>query len=147
MPLFFGLFQGLMPVLGYFAGSLAVDIIESYAGLVALVILGAIGGKMVWDGTHPDNEKNLEAARNRVSIGSILLQAIATSIDAFAVGVTFTASTGSIFVKGGIIAVCTFVLCLAMVALGRKLGERFGSRAQIVGGVVLILIGLRAFFF
>lgn len=146
MPLFFGLFQGLMPTLGYFAGSLAGEFVERYSGIIALVILGAVGCKMVWDGLHASEEEDLAAARNRVSIASILLQAVATSIDAFAVGITLAATAEPIFVDAGIIAACTFVLCLVMVALGRKLGERFGARAQVVGGAVLVLIGLRAFF-
>ena len=147
MPLFFGLFQGLMPALGYFAGSLAHDFVEAYSGIIALVILGIVGGKMVWDGLHDDEDEELEAVRDHVSITSILFQAVATSIDAFAVGITFAATNEPIFVDAGIIAACTFVLCLAMVAVGRRLGEHFGARAQIAGGIVLILIGLRAFLF
>lgn len=145
MPLFFGLFQGLMPALGFFAGSLAADVIERYAGLVALVILGFIGGKMIWDGLHPDADAGQDAPAT-ISVASIVLQAVATSIDAFAVGVTFAATGEPILLDACIIAACTFVLCVAMVALGRRLGEHFGDRAQIIGGIVLVLIGLRAFF-
>ena len=144
MPAFFGLFQGIMPTLGYFAGSLAADFIERYAGVVALVILGVVGGKMVWDGLHPAADE-VEAARDKVSVPSIALQAVATSIDAFAVGVTLAATSEPILLDASIIAACTFLLCVLMVAAGRRLGERFGNRAQVVGGLVLILIGLRAF--
>lgn len=147
MPLFFGLFQGLMPTLGYFTGSLAASVVETYAGIIALVILGIVGGKMLWDGLHDDESEDLEAAHDHVSIGAILAQAVATSIDAFAVGVTFAATREPILLDACIIALCTFLLCLAMVFVGRRLGEHFGARAQIVGGIVLILIGLRAFFF
>ena len=101
---------------------------------------------MIWDGIRGSNEADIEAARNKVSVASILLQAIATSIDAFAVGVTFAATREPILLDASIIALCTFVLCLAMVWAGRRLGQRFGSRAQVVGGIVLVLIGLRAFF-
>ena len=147
MPLFFGLFQGLMPVLGYYAGSLAGDFVETYSGIIALVILGFVGGKMLWDGIHDSGEDELEAASDHVSIASILAQAVATSIDAFAVGITLAATSEPIFVDAGIIALCTFLLCLVMVALGRKLGEHFGARAQIAGGIILILIGIKACFF
>ncbi len=148
MPLLFGLFQGLMPVLGYYAGSLAGDFVERYSGIIALLILGFVGGKMLWDGIHDDNgEDELEAARDHVSLASMLAQAVATSIDAFAVGITLAATREPVFVDAGIIALCTFVLCLAMVVVGRKLGEHFGARAQIAGGIVLILIGIKACFF
>ena len=134
-------------MLGYYAGSLAGDFIESYSGIIALVILGFVGGKMLWDGIHDDEEDELEAARDHISLASILAQAVATSIDAFAVGITFAATSEPIFLDAAIIALCTFVLCLVMVAIGRRLGERFGARAQIIGGIVLIVIGLKACFF
>ena len=146
MPLFFGLFQGLMPALGFYTGSLAGSFVETYSGIIALLILGFVGGKMVWDGLHEDADE-IEAARDHVSLASILLQAVATSIDAFAVGITFAATGEAIFRNAGIIALCTFVLCLAMVAVGRRLGEHFGSRAQIIGGIVLIVIGIKSCFF
>ncbi len=143
MPLFFGVFQGLMPALGYFAGTFAADFVDRYSGIIALVILGFVGGKMIWDGLHPDEDGE---GSEGLGVPSIVVQAVATSIDAFAVGVTFTGAGPSIFLYAGIIALCTFALCSCMVVVGRKLGERFGSRAQIVGGVVLVAIGLRAFF-
>ena len=146
MPLLFGLFQGLMPTLGFFTGSLAAEFIETYAGIIAFVILGFVGTKMVWDGLHPDPEGASPGA-DRIGVASILLQALATSIDAFAVGVTFAATGEPIFFAAAIIALCTFLLCLCMVAVGRKLGERFGAYAQVVGGVVLIVVGLRALLF
>ena len=142
MPLFFGFFQGLMPTLGYFTGSLAGSFIEHYAGLVAFAILGVVGGKMVWDGLHPDGED--PAAAQHLGVASIAMQAVATSIDAFAVGVAFAATGGGLFARAGVIALCTFMLCLCMVVVGRKLGETFGAKAEIAGGIVLILIGLRA---
>lgn len=145
MPLFFGLFQGLMPALGYFAGSLAASFIDQYAGIIALVILGFIGGKMIWEGLHPDPDDQNSA--DHISLASILLQAIATSIDAFAVGVTLVSAKVPILLVAAIIALCTFALCSVMVVVGRKLGERFGAYAQVVGGIILVLIGLRAFFF
>lgn len=147
MPVFFGLFQGLMPTLGYFAGALAGNFVETYSGIIALIILGAVGGKMVWDGLHNETANGLETTRDHISVASILLQALATSLDAFAVGITLAATGEAIIIDASIIALCTFVLCLAMVAVGRRLGEHFGARAQVAGGVVLILIGLRAFFF
>ena len=146
MPVAFGLFQGLMPVAGYFAGSLARSFIEAYAGIIALAILGFIGGKMIWDGLHDDASSEIEQARGNLGVAALLMQAVATSIDAFAVGVSLAASAEPIFLDAAIITLCTFALSAAMVALGRKAGTVIGSRAQVVGGVILVLIGLRAMF-
>ena len=142
MPLFFGLFQALMPVAGYFAGELAAGFIERYAGIVSLIILGVIGGKMIWDGLRGDDE-----GKSSVTIGALLLQAVATSIDAFAVGVTFAAQQTSIALAAPVIGVCTFVCCLIVLAIGRRLGSHFGSKAQVVGGVILIIIGIKNMWF
>lgn len=142
MPTFFGVFQGLMPILGFYAGSLAASFIESYAGIITLVILGAIGGKMVWDGFHEEAEDVRD-----ISYKVLFLQAIATSIDAFAVGVAFVAEGVNIWMAAPIIALCTFALCALMLFIGKRFGDRLGQRAQVVGGIILIAIGLKAMFF
>ena len=154
MPLFFGLFQSLMPVVGYYAGSLARAFIESYAGIITLLILGVIGGKMIWDGVHDmaeekgtENDAVLAQTHKGVGFITLILQAIATSIDAFAVGVSLVASAEPIFIDASIIGLCTFILCSAMVAVGRRFGTVLGARAQVVGGIVLVCIGLKAMFF
>ena len=144
MPVAFGLFQGLMPVIGYFAGSLAASIIEAYAGLVAFAILSFIGGKMIRDGVRATGEVE---ASGKLGWAALFMQAIATSIDAFAVGVSFVSRSHAIFFHGAIIALCTFVLCLLMLVVGRKVGALLGERAQIVGGAILVLIGLKALLF
>lgn len=144
MPIAFGLFQALMPVAGYFAGSFAASIIEAYAGIVAFAILGIIGGKMIWDGFHDDGE---EEQGEGFTWPMLIMQAIATSIDAFAVGVTFVASGTSILLNVSIIGICTFVLCCIMLVVGRKVGSLLGRNSQIVGGAVLVLIGLKALLF
>lgn len=146
MPIAFGVFQGLMPLLGFYAGSLAATFIEAYAGIITLVILGVIGGKMIWDGFHEDEAAEEEAARDHVGASVILLQAIATSIDAFAVGVSFAATGEAIWLDAGIIALCTFTLCTLVLAVGRRFGSHLGSRAQIIGGIILVIIGIKALF-
>ena len=144
-PIAFGLFQGLMPLIGFFIGSLAAGIIGQFAGLVTFIILGVIGGKMVWDGFHDNDDE--DASQGTLTVSAIVLQAIATSIDALAVGVSFAATGENIFFASGIIAICTFLLCLAVLGIGKHFGEKFGSRAAIVGGIVLIAIGVKALFF
>lgn len=152
MPVMFGLFQGLMPLLGYFVGGLAAEVIERYAGIITLVILGIVGGNMIREGAeallHPgeDEAEHAGPVAKRLTMVTILAQAFATAIDAFAVGVSLRAQAVNIVVAALIIALTTFVLCLAALAMGRKLGEVLGDRAQVAGGIVLVLIGLKAFF-
>lgn len=152
MPVMFGLFQGLMPLLGYFVGGLAAEVIERYAGIITLVILGIVGGNMIREGAeallHPgeDEAEHAGPVAKRLTMVTILAQAFATAIDAFAVGVSLRAQAVNIVVAASIIALTTFVLCLVALAMGRKLGEVLGDRAQVAGGIVLVLIGLKAFF-
>ena len=152
MPVMFGLFQGLMPLLGYFVGGLAAEVIERYAGIITLVILGIVGGNMIREGAeallHPgeDEAEHAGPVAKRLTMVTILAQAFATAIDAFAVGVSLRAQAVNIVVAASVIALTTFVLCLAALAMGRKLGEVLGDRAQVAGGIVLVLIGLKAFF-
>ena len=142
MPVFFGAFQGLMPLLGFFAGSLVAEVIDRYAGIVAFAILGFVGGKMIWDAFHEEEDGYVDD--KTLTIGSLFVQAIATSIDAFAVGVSFVGMGVEPLSASGIIALTTFVCtCLALV-VGRTFGNKLGEKATVVGGVVLILIGIKA---
>lgn len=147
LPLAFGAFQGLMPLLGFFLGGVVGSLIEAYAGIVTLVILGLIGGNMIKEGVsalrHPE-EQACAASPERLTAAVILMQAVATSIDAFAVGVSLRAVNVDIAVSAGIIALTTCACCFAALALGRRFGHVLGDRAQIVGGAVLVLIGLKA---
>lgn len=142
MPVAFGLFQGLMPVAGYFLGSLFADIINRWSGPIALVILGYIGVNMIREGLSSDED----APPKDLTFKVLIIQAIATSIDAFAVGVSFAASDAPIFTAAPIIAVTTFVLSMIAQFIGNKVGEKLGSRAEILGGVILIIIGIKAMF-
>lgn len=144
MPVVFALFQMGMPIAGFFGGTLVAPLIEAYAGIVSLVILGFVGGKMVWEAVHEMREPE-SCSSSRLTWPTIGMEAIATSIDAFIVGVSFAASGKDIVLYGGAIGLTTFACCLAVLLIGRKLGEHFGARAQVAGGVVLILIGIKAF--
>ncbi len=144
MPVAFALFQMGMPIAGFFGGTLVAPLIEVYAGIVSLVILGFVGGKMVWEAVHEMREPE-SCSSSRLTWPTIGMEAVATSIDAFIVGVSFAASGKDIVLYGGAIGLTTFACCLAVLLIGRKLGEHFGARAQVAGGVVLILIGIKAF--
>ena len=148
MPLFFGAFQGIMPLIGYFAGHAVSSLIEQYAGIITFVILGFIGGKMIWDAFHEEPHDAEECVKKGsvLTVGVLFFQAIATSIDALAVGVSFAAL--SVNVVFAALAIClTTALCTALALLiGRRFGAMLGSKATIIGGSVLILIGVKELF-
>ena len=157
MPLFFGLFQFGMPLAGYFVGGIAAELIEKYAGIVSLVILGFIGLNMLYSGykalkedaSEEDEEEAQQDAQQgaiTLSYGKLVFQAVATAIDAFAVGVSFRAHSVDILVASTLFGVITAILCTIALFIGKKLGSLLGDRAEMVGGIVLILIGLKAFF-
>ncbi len=157
MPLFFGLFQFGMPLAGYFVGGIAAELIEKYAGVVSLVILGFIGSNMLYSGykalkedaSEEDEEEAQQGAQQSaitLSYGKLVFQAVATAIDAFAVGVSFRAHSVDILLASALFGIITAILCTIALFIGKKLGSLLGDRAEMVGGVVLILIGLKAFF-
>lgn len=157
MPLFFGLFQFGMPLAGYFVGGIAAELIEKYARMVSLVILGFIGSNMLYSGykalkedaSEEDEEEVQQGAQQSattLSYGKLLFQAVATAIDAFAVGVSFRAHSVDILVASALFGIITAILCTIALFIGKKLGSLLGDRAEMVGGIVLILIGLKAFF-
>lgn len=142
MPLAFGLFQFLMPVIGYFAGSIFSDILKKYAGIVTLVILGYIGIKAIIDAVKGDDADSCPV----LTLTLIIIQAITTSIDALMVGVSFCAQEAEVFLPSAVIGITTFLIVLCAIPIGRKFGNMLGSKAQILGGVILCLIGLKSFF-
>ena len=159
MPVFFGAFQALMPLLGYFLGGLAAELIERYSGIVTMVILGIIGANMVREGvqalrasasdaTAPDDDVAPddagEKSPKRLTLAILVLQAIATAIDAFAVGVSLRAQVVNLPFAVCVIGLTTFVCCVVALLAGRRLGSLLGDRAEVAGGLVLIGIGIKA---
>jgi putative Mn2+ efflux pump MntP len=149
----FGGFQAVMPLAGYFAGRTLTGYIEAYDHVVALALLAFIGGRMIREGVGALRESREGSAqdgrRGKVfSAGSLLIQAVATSIDALIVGVGF-AAVGlplSELIKAVIlIGAITFALSFAGVWAGRRVGALLGSRAEIAGGLILIAIGIKIF--
>lgn len=144
MPVYFALFQMCMPMLGYVGGIMIADYINAYAGVVSLVILGIVGGKMIVDAVRELREPEA-CPSTHLTWRMVRMEAIATSIDALIVGVSLAADGKSLALYSCMIGVTTFACCIFALLLGRKLGDRFGTRAQIAGGIVLICIGLKAF--
>lgn len=147
--LFFGVFQGVMPLIGYFAGTLFAEAVASIAPYVALVLLGFIGGKMIYEALKKSKEE--EETFKNLGVGALTVQAIATSIDALAVGISLLALNGigalkvNIFAACAIIAACTFVISLAAVFIGKKFGAVLADKAELIGGIILVAIGLKIF--
>jgi len=140
MAFWFGFFQGLMPLLGYFLGSAFHDVLNVFGDMVVAVIFAFIGVKMIMEACHDDESCPIKELTHRL----LLIQAVATSIDAFAVGVGFSAGGVNIYYAVALIAVTTFILSLAAVAVGRAFGNMLGSKAEIFGGVLLIILGLKS---
>lgn len=142
----FGVFQGVMPSLGYALGSTFAKYIEQYDHVIALVLLCYIGGKMIYDVAKGGSEESSNGT-GRLKAGELILQGIATSIDALAVGVSFAAMLAVPEMAGaaGLIAATTFVIAVVGVLIGGKFGDILSNKAQLVGGLILIGIGVKIF--
>lgn len=132
----FGGFQALMPLLGYYLGRFFTDLITEYDHWIAFVLLIIIGGKMIKESFGGD--ENMDSS---MTVRSMLLLAIATSIDALAVGVTFAFLRVAIIPAVSFIGLVTFVCSAIGVKIGSIFGTKYRARAELCGGVILILIG------
>ena len=137
--LFFGFFQFMMPVIGYFCISSISTIIESFASIIGFVLLLGIGLNMIRESLFGGDEE----ITDNFSFKEVTLLAIATSIDAFAVGITFAVLDNPFLVPSIIIGVVAFAFSIAGIYIGHRLGDYFGDKFQILGGVILILIGIK----
>ena len=138
--LVFGVFQAVMPVLGWLAGLTVVDLIAEYDHWLAFALLALVGGRMIWEAFRSADDKK----RVDISRGVLLLTlALATSIDALAVGLTFAFLRVNIWLACSTIGVMAFGMTVAGFVLGRKAGALLGKYAEAIGGVILIGIGLR----
>ena len=134
----FGGFQALMPLIGYFLGSFFAELIEKYDHWVAFVLLAIIGGNMIKESFGKD-----EKVDSSMDVKSMLLLAIATSIDALAVGVTFAFLQVQIVPAVSFIGVITFIFSALGVKIGSLFGTKYKSKAEFFGGIVLVLIGIK----
>jgi putative Mn2+ efflux pump MntP len=139
---YFGFFQALMPLTGYFAGVYFANKIQELDHWIAFVLLGFIGGKMIKD-SFGDESAGQKAEKNPFGFARMLVLAVATSIDALAVGVTFAFFKVDIYRAIMITGTTTFALSMCGVIIGGIFGVRFKSKAEFAGGAVLILIGIK----
>lgn len=140
--LFFGGFQALMPLVGWLLGKNFETYITSFDHWIAFLLLAVIGGKMLIDGIHGEDETE-ENCEFKLDIKELVMLAIATSIDALAIGITFAFLNYPIAESVLIIGCTTFIISFAGVYIGHFFGSKYEHKAEIVGGLILIIIGLK----
>ena len=128
-----------MPILGYFCVSTISDLVQSFAPIIGFVLLLAIGLNMIRESLSGDDDE----ITDNFSFKEVTLLAIATSIDAFAIGITFALLNVPIWISSLIIGAVAFAFSIAGIFIGRILGNWLGDKFQIMGGVILILIGIK----
>ena len=137
--LWFGVFQALMPAIGYVLGAQFQEAIASIDHWIAFVLLALIGGNMIHEALDNDEEE----ADASLDVKTMFLLAVATSIDALAIGITFAFLKVNIIPAVCFIGIVTFIISFAGVKIGNVFGARYKNKAEIVGGIILILLGLK----
>ncbi len=138
----FAFFQALMPLIGYLVGHAVLELIEPFIPWIALLLLSFVGGKMLYEGMKNEGDEEVKS----LTFKALIIQAIATSIDALSVGFTFAGyEIIEALVACGLIALVTFSICILSVFIGQKFGDKLGNKAEILGGIILIAIGLEIF--
>ena len=133
----FGFFQGLMPLIGYIGGSVFSEYVRDYDHWIAFILLLFLGGKMLYEAYKNEFEDEV----SDLSFKTLILLAVATSIDALAVGVTFAFMEIDILTAVVTIGVITMLLCIAAVYIGKFLGSLLEDKAEMLGGAILIILG------
>ena len=141
--LYFGIFQALMPTIGYFLGTTFETLVTSFDHWIIFILLFVIGGNMILE-SFSQSDENDESSD--INFSSMVVLAIATSIDALAVGITFAFMDINIFSTVSLIGLITFVLTVIGVKIGNKFGNKYESKAKLLGGIILILIGVKILF-
>ena len=137
--LYFGGFQALMPVIGYFLGSAFESLITNIDHWIAFILLSIIGLKMIKESFN----KNSNKCNDCVNFKTMIVLAIATSIDALAVGITFAFFKTNLWISVGIIGIITFGISLLGVKIGNRFGDKYENKAEFIGGLILVFIGLK----
>jgi len=140
LPLAFGVFQAIMVVLGWLAGSAVLDFISAYDHWLAFALLVFIGGRMIWESFHKESD---EEHKKYTGWLTLLALSIATSIDSLAVGLSFAFLEVDIAVASATIGVTAFVITIIAQLIGNRVGALVGKRAEIIGGLILIAIGIK----
>lgn len=141
--LFFGGFQALMPFIGWVLGSQFESYITSVDHWIAFALLGLIGGKMIFEALKPEEDVEIAEMDAPLDLKELLVLAVATSIDALAIGITFAFLDYPIVEAVTIIGVVTFFIAIGGVYAGNFFGNKYKRKAELAGGVILVLLGLR----
>ena len=141
--LFFGGFQALMPFIGWVLGSQFETYITSVDHWIAFALLGLIGGKMIFEALKPEEDVEIAEMDAPLDLKELLVLAVATSIDALAIGITFAFLDYPIVEAVAIIGVVTFFIAIGGVYAGNFFGNKYKRKAELAGGVILVLLGLR----
>lgn len=141
----FGLFQAIMPILGYLVGNAFLETISFLDHWIALFLLGAIGINMITEGIKSFKNPNEACNTIAFNVKLLLVQGVATSIDALAIGISFAVTKTNIVLAASSIGIITFLCCLFGTFLGKRFDRLFKDKAEIFGGCILIIIGLKIF--
>ena len=137
--LYFGVFQALMPLIGYFLGMTFESIVTTFDHWVAFALLTLIGGGMIKESFDDEDDKK----NDRVDFKTMVVFAIAKSIDALAVGITFAFFDVNIVLAVSIIGIITFIISVLGVKIGNRFGDKYQNKAQLMGGIILVLLGFK----
>ncbi|WP_343209816.1 manganese efflux pump MntP family protein [Anaerolentibacter hominis] len=137
---FFGGFQAGMPLIGWMLGKQFEKSITSVDHWIAFILLGIIGGKMIWEALKGGEE---DEDCGGIKLGELFILAVATSIDALAVGITFAFLQVHIFFAVALIGIITFLLSAVGVVIGKKFGSQYRNKAELAGGIILVLLGTK----
>lgn len=137
--LYFGVFQALMPMIGYFLGITFESLVTTFDHWIAFILLSLIGGKMIKESfDSEDNKKN-----DKVDFKTMIVLAIATSIDALAVGITFAFFDVDLMLAISSIGIITFIISILGVKIGNRFGDKYQNKAELMGGIILVLLGIK----
>lgn len=137
---FFGVFQALMPALGYVLGTTFANKIAAIDHWIAFILLALIGANMIKETLSSDDD---ECQDDSLRLGDLIMLSIATSIDALAVGITFAFFNVSLLLSVSMIGIITFIICVIGVKVGNVFGEKYKSKAELAGGLILIVMGAK----
>lgn len=137
---FFGVFQALMPALGYVLGTTFANKIAAIDHWIAFILLALIGANMIKEALSSDDD---ECQDDSLRLGDLIMLSIATSIDTLAVGITFAFFNVSLLLSVSMIGIITFIICVIGVKVGNVFGEKYKSKAELAGGLILIVMGAK----
>ena len=143
MPIAFAVFQGIMPLIGFYLGSFFAEYLSAIGGFLTAGIFYILAGKIIFDIIKESKNKEEEPKKNKLTYGMIIVQAVATSIDALIIGVTLSLSLATPFLAVGLIALTTFVLVALAMLLGKSLGKFLGKYAEWAGAIILFIIATK----